>query len=57
LEAELEQTYALLGRLKAETLLLEKIIEKADEANGTELKKSFDAQHSQHFTSKKKKSK
>ena len=56
LEAELEQTYALLGRLKAETLLLEKIIEKADEANGTELKKSFDAQRSQRFTSKEKKS-
>jgi transposase-like protein len=54
LEAELERVYALLGRQKAENLLLEKILEVADEAQGTDLKKSFDAQRSQLFTPKKK---
>lgn len=56
LEAELQQTYALLGRAKAECLLLETIIEKADEAQGIDLKKSFDARRLQHFTTKKTKS-
>jgi transposase-like protein len=42
LEAELEQTYAILGRAKAENMLLHKVIEKADEAMGTDLKKNFD---------------
>lgn len=41
LEAELQHTYALLGRVKAESLLLQTIIEKADEALQTDLKKSF----------------
>ena len=43
LEAELEQTYAILGRAKAENMLLHKVIEKADEAMGTDIKKNFDA--------------
>ena len=41
LEAELERTYALLGRVKAESLLLQTIIEKADEAWKTDLKRLF----------------
>lgn len=57
LEAELERAYALLGRQKAENLLLEKILEVADEAQGTDLKKTFDAQRSQLFTPKKKSTK
>lgn len=46
LEAELEQAYAMLGRAKAESLLLEAVIEKADEALNTDLKKTFDARRS-----------
>lgn len=42
LEAELEQTYAILGRAKAENMLLHKVIEKADEAMGMDIKKNFD---------------
>ena len=42
LEAELEQTYAILGRAKAENMLLHKVIEKADEALGMDIKKNFD---------------
>ena len=56
LEAELEQTYAMLGRAKAESVLLEAIIEKAGEALNTDLKKSFDAPPLQHSISKKGKS-
>lgn len=44
LEQELEQAYAMLGRVKAEAMFLEKIIEKADEAYKTDLKKNFDGQ-------------
>ena len=36
-EAELEQVYALLGRAKAESMVLGRIIEQADEALGTDL--------------------
>ena len=43
LEAELEQTYAILGRAKAENMLLHKVIAQADEAMGTDIKKNFDA--------------
>lgn len=57
LEAELEQAYAMLGRVKAESMLYQKIIEKADEALDTDLKKSFDAGHLPSSTSKKTKSK
>lgn len=46
LEAELEQAYAMPGRAKAESLLLEAVIEKADEALNTDLKKTFDARRS-----------
>jgi transposase-like protein len=53
LETELEQAYAMLGRVKAESLLLEAIIEKADEALNTDLKKSFDARRSHHSIAKK----
>jgi hypothetical protein len=42
LEAELEQTYAILGRAKAENMLLHKVIEKADEAMGMDIKRNFD---------------
>ena len=56
LEAELDQVYALLGRLKAESMLLEGIIEQADEALGTDLKKSFDAKRLQPCITKKTKS-
>jgi transposase len=42
LEAELEQIYAILGRAKAENMLLHKVIEKADEALGMDIKKNFD---------------
>ena len=42
LEAELEQTYAILGRAKAENMLLHKVIDKADEAMGVDIKKNFD---------------
>ncbi len=42
LEAELEQTYAILGRAKAENMFLNKVIEKADEAMGIDIKKNFD---------------
>ena len=42
LEAELEQTYANLGRAKAENMLLHKVIDKADEAMGMDIKKNFD---------------
>jgi transposase-like protein len=53
LEAELEQVYALLGRSKAENLLLNKVIEKADESLGTELKKNLDTLLSSTFTTQK----
>lgn len=42
LEEELEQTYALLGRAKAENMLLHKVIDKADEVMGMDIKKNFD---------------
>ena len=42
LEEELEQAYALLGRAKAENMLLHKVIDKADEAMGIDIKKNFD---------------
>lgn len=48
LEAELERTYAILGRAKAENLLLHTVIEKADEAMGTDLKKNFGVLHLRH---------
>lgn len=57
LEAELEQVYALLGRAKAESMLFQKIIEKADEALDTDLKKSFDAKPLPNSMPKKTKSK
>ena len=41
LEAELEQAYAMLGRVQAESLLFQTVIEKADESLGTDLKKTF----------------
>jgi transposase len=53
LEQELEQAYALLGRVKAESMFLQKIIEKADEEYNTDLKKSFDDQSLQRSTTKK----
>ena len=53
LEAELQQVYALLGRAKAESMLLQAIIEKADESMGTNLKKNFDVPPSPLFTTKK----
>jgi transposase len=53
LEQELEQAYAMLGRVKAESMFLQKIIEKADEAYDTDLKKSFDDQPLQRSTTKK----
>jgi transposase len=53
LEAELERTYAILGREKAENLLLTTVIEKADEAMGTDLKKNLDTLRLQNFTTKK----
>jgi len=56
LEAELEAAYALLGRARAESLLLQTIIEQSDEVLGTDLKKNFDARRLQHFTTKKTKS-
>lgn len=56
LEAELEQAYAMLGRVKAESMLLQKIIEKADEAYETDLKKSFDTKLFPSSTTKKPKS-
>ena len=53
LEAELEQAYAMLGRVKAESMLFQKILEKADETLDTDLKKSFDAKHLPSSTTKK----
>lgn len=57
LEAELEQTYAILGRAKAENMLMHKMIEKADEAMGIDIKKNFDTppllNSSTKFTKKK----
>lgn len=53
LEAELEQAYAMLGRVKAESMFLQKIIEKADEAYDTDLKKNFDDQPLKRSTTKK----
>jgi transposase len=53
LEQELEQAYAMLGRVKAESMFLQKIIELADEAYDTDLKKSFDDQPLQRSTTKK----
>ena len=53
LEAELERMYALLGRSKAENLLLHTVIEKADEALGTDLKKNLDTLLLQNFSIKK----
>ena len=53
LEAELERMYALLGRSKAENLLLQTVIEKADEALGTDLKKNLDTLLLQNFSIKK----
>lgn len=57
LEAELEQVYGLLGRAKAEFLLLQSVVEKADESLGTDLKKNFDSLRWPNFTTKKTKSK
>jgi hypothetical protein len=45
--------YALLGRSKAENLLLQTVIEKADEALGTDLKKNLDTLLLQNFSIKK----
>lgn len=53
LEAELERMYALLGRSKAENLLLLTVIEKADESLGTDLKKNLDTLLLQNFSIKK----
>jgi transposase-like protein len=53
LEAELERMYALLGRSKAENLLLHTVIEKADESLGTDLKKNLDTLLLQNFSIKK----
>jgi len=57
LETELQQAYAMLGRAKAESMLLQTIIDIADEELGTDLKKKFDAQPSQVTSSTKPKSK
>ena len=57
LEAELERAYALVGRLKAENLLMATVMEEADESLGMGLKKNFEAARSQNFTAKKTNSK
>ena len=54
LEAELERVYAILGRTKAENQFLHTVIEKADEATGSDLKKNLDTLLSQNFSIKKK---
>lgn len=41
LEAELQQVYGILGRTKAEVVLLEEIIKKAGESYEVDLKKNF----------------
>ena len=56
LEAELEQTYAMLGRMKAENLFLQTVLDKADESLGTSLKKNFEELLCAHSTTKKTKS-
>ncbi len=53
LEAELESVYAILGRSKAENLLLQTVIEKANEAMGTDLKKNFGTSPLPSFSTKK----
>jgi transposase len=45
LELELEKAYEMLGRLQAEKMLLEKIVDLADEHYETDLKKSFASKH------------
>ena len=57
LEAELEKAYAVLGRSKAENLLLQTIIEKADESLGTDLKKTFADPRLPNFITKETKTK
>ena len=41
LEEELKSAYALLGKSQAEVMFLKALIEKADEADGVDLKKNF----------------
>ena len=41
LEVKLKETYELMGQLQAKNMLLEKIIELADESYQTDLKKTF----------------
>ncbi len=53
LEAQIEQVYAMLGRVKADFLLLQTVVEKADESLGTDLKKNFDSLRWPNSTTKK----
>ena len=53
IESELEMVYGMLGRSKAENLLLQAIIEKADESMGTDLKKNFGTPPLPNFSAKK----
>jgi len=57
LEAELEKTYALLGRAKAELMFLEQIIEQANEELGCDLKKNTATLPYSTSTAKEKKNK
>ena len=57
LEAELEKTYGLLGRAKAELMFLEQIIEQANEELGCDLKKNTATLPYSTSTAKKKKDK
>lgn len=57
LEAELEKTYGLLGRAKAELMYLEQIIERANEELGCDLKKNTATPHYSTSTAKKKEDK
>jgi len=52
LEAQLERLNALLEHSNAENLFLNTVIEKADEALGTDLKKQLDTHLSQNFSKK-----
>ena len=54
LEKELSEAYQMLGRLQAEKMLLDKIIDLADQHFETDLKKSFAKRHLPISTNKRK---
>jgi transposase len=56
LEAELAKAYEMLGRLQAENMFLEKIVELADEHFATDLKKNFATKPLPNSTTSEKKS-